>query len=126
MLIAVRTQVDTQIHPVQAYVRSIVRFCVEFFVEFVWLCFLIYLGFRNIQKGKFMEVGKSEISPSFDSMLALLYEKGEHLAFVPDTNETRLMLDVLSLRFPLIKVLSLTVASSNIGHMGALKVFFSW
>ena len=52
----------------------------------------------------FVEVGKSEISPSFDSMLKMLYKEGEHLAFVPDTNGTRFMLDVLSLKFPLLKV----------------------
>uniref|UniRef100_A0A1D1XQT2 ABC transporter A family member 1 n=1 Tax=Anthurium amnicola TaxID=1678845 RepID=A0A1D1XQT2_9ARAE len=76
LLIGVRTRVDTQIHPVQAYVR----------------------------KGMFVEVGKSEVSPSFESILQLLVARGEHLAFVPDTQETRTMLDVLSYRFPLLKV----------------------
>lgn len=52
----------------------------------------------------FVEVGKSEISPSFDSILSLLFASDEHLAFAPDTKETKLMLDVLALRFPLIKV----------------------
>lgn len=51
-----------------------------------------------------VEVGKSEISPSFDSILKLLFVNGEHLAFAPDTDKTRLMLDVLSSKFPLLKV----------------------
>ncbi|ONK78401.1 uncharacterized protein A4U43_C02F18390 [Asparagus officinalis] len=75
MLIAVRTQVDTRIHPVEAYIR----------------------------KGMFVEVEKSDISPSFDSILKLMYQEKEHLAFVPDTNATRFMLDILSLKFPLLK-----------------------
>ncbi|XP_038980603.1 ABC transporter A family member 1 [Phoenix dactylifera] len=78
MLVGVRSGVDTQIHPVQAYIR----------------------------KGMFVEVGNSEISPSFDDILKLMVVKGEHLAFAPDTNETRLMLDVLSLKFPLLKMVA--------------------
>ncbi|KAM0948803.1 putative ABC transporter, AAA+ ATPase domain, ABC transporter A [Dioscorea sansibarensis] len=76
LLIAVRSRVDTRVHPVEAYV----------------------------QEGMFVEVGKSEISPSFDSILSLLFASDEHLAFAPDTKETKLMLDVLALRFPLIKI----------------------
>ncbi|CAL9192995.1 unnamed protein product [Musa hybrid cultivar] len=76
MLIGIRSRADTQIHPVQAYIR----------------------------KGMLVEVGKSEISPSFDSILKLLFVNGEHLAFAPDTDKTRLMLDVLSSKFPLLKM----------------------
>ncbi|CAA6654054.1 unnamed protein product [Spirodela intermedia] len=79
LLIGVRTRVDTQIHPVQAYIR----------------------------RGMFVEVGKSEVSPDFESILQLLVTQGEHLAFVPDSEETRAMVDVLSLRFPLLKVVGL-------------------
>lgn len=73
-------------------------------VEFRDFLFVL-IGIRYIRKGMFVEVGKSEISPSFHSLLEVLHQKGEHLAFVPDTNATRFMLDVLSLRFPLLKVL---------------------
>ncbi|XP_020114345.1 ABC transporter A family member 1 isoform X2 [Ananas comosus] len=52
----------------------------------------------------FVEVGKSEISLSFDSILKLMFANGEHLAFVPDSYETRSMVDVLTLKFPLLKM----------------------
>ncbi|XP_042485746.1 ABC transporter A family member 1 isoform X1 [Macadamia integrifolia] len=78
MLIGVRTRVDTQIHPAQPYIR----------------------------KGMFVEVGKSDVSPSFQQILELLLAKGEYLAFSPDTEETRMMLDIISLRFPLLKVVA--------------------
>ncbi|KAK1318291.1 ABC transporter A family member 1 [Acorus calamus] len=76
LLIVVRTRVDTQLHPVQAYIRE----------------------------GMFVEVGKSVISPDFDSVLRSLSSKGEHIAFAPDTDETRSMIGILSLKFPLLKV----------------------
>ncbi|XP_020526672.1 ABC transporter A family member 1 isoform X2 [Amborella trichopoda] len=76
MLIGVRTRVDTQMHPAQAYIR----------------------------KGMFVEVGGNDISPSFDVLLKLWFAKDEHLAFAPDTSQTRLMLNVLALRFPLLKM----------------------
>ncbi|GFY96206.1 ATP-binding cassette A1 [Actinidia rufa] len=79
MLIAVRTQVDTQIHPAQAYIR----------------------------KEMFVEVGKGEISPTFVQVLELLVAKDEYLAFAPDTNEMRMMIDILSLKFPLLKLVSI-------------------
>lgn len=78
MLIAVRTRVDTTLHPTQAYIR----------------------------KGMFVEVGNSQISPSFEKLLKLSFVAGEHLAFAPDTVETRKMLKVLSLRFPLLKLVA--------------------
>ncbi|XP_038685237.1 ABC transporter A family member 1 isoform X1 [Tripterygium wilfordii] len=74
LLIAVRTQVDTQIHPAQPY----------------------------IQKDKFVEVGKG-ISPNFQQVLELLLAKREYLAFAPDTEETRMMIDLMSIKFPLLK-----------------------
>lgn len=52
----------------------------------------------------FVEVGKSKISVPFDSILQLLLSKGEHLAFVPDSSETSMMVNILSLKFPLLKV----------------------
>ncbi|KAJ4969915.1 hypothetical protein NE237_003014 [Protea cynaroides] len=78
MLIGVRTRVDTQIHPAQPYIRE----------------------------GMFVEVGKSDVSPSFQQILELLLAKNEYLAFAPDTEETRMMLDIISLRFPLLKVVT--------------------
>lgn len=77
MLIAVRTQVDTRLHRAQPY----------------------------IQKEMFLEVGKGD-SPNFVQVLELLAAKGEYLAFAPDTNETRMMIDVLSVKFPLLKLVS--------------------
>ncbi|CAL0326631.1 unnamed protein product [Lupinus luteus] len=77
LLIAVRTQVDTQIHPAQPH----------------------------IQKDLFVEVGKG-VSPNFEQVLVSLLEKGESLAFAPDTNETKLMIDVMSTKFPLLKLVS--------------------
>ncbi|KAF5208207.1 Abc transporter a family member, partial [Thalictrum thalictroides] len=78
MLIIVRTRVDTTLHPTQAYIR----------------------------KGMFVEVGKGDISPSFEKILGSLMSKGEYLAFAPDTEETRTMIDLISLRFPLLQVVS--------------------
>ncbi|KAL2320738.1 hypothetical protein Fmac_029707 [Flemingia macrophylla] len=77
LLVAVRTQVDTQIHPAQPH----------------------------IQKDMFVEVGKG-ISPNFQQLLASLLESGEYLAFVPDTDETKLLIDVVSTKFPLLKIVS--------------------
>lgn len=76
LLIGVRTRMDTQLHPAQPYIK----------------------------KGLFVEVGKSEISPSFDGILERLAASGERLAFAPDTKETRMMLDFLSILFPLLRV----------------------
>ncbi|KAL6133968.1 hypothetical protein ACLB2K_066201 [Fragaria x ananassa] len=77
MLIAVRTHVDTQIHPSQPYIR----------------------------KGMLVEVGKG-ISPNFEQVLELLLKKEEILAFSPDTKETRSMINVMSIKFPLLKHVS--------------------
>ena len=52
----------------------------------------------------FVEVGKGEISPTFVQVLELLVAKDEYLAFAPDTNDMRMMIDILSLKFPLLKV----------------------
>lgn len=78
MLIAVRTQVDTQIHPAQSYIK----------------------------KELFIEVGKDDASPSFNQVLELLLAKGEFLAFAPNTTETRMMINILSFKFPLLKRVS--------------------
>ncbi|KAG8371966.1 hypothetical protein BUALT_Bualt12G0017800 [Buddleja alternifolia] len=76
LLIAVRTSVDTQLHPPQPYIR----------------------------KEMLVEVGKSDKSPPFNQILEVLYSKGEYLAFAPDTSETRMMINVLSIKFPLLKL----------------------
>ncbi|KAK9157371.1 hypothetical protein Scep_003945 [Stephania cephalantha] len=78
MLIAVRTRVDTTIHPSQPYIR----------------------------KGMFVEVGRSDISPSFDKILELLAAKGEYLAIAPDTPQTRIMISLMSLKFPLLQTVT--------------------
>lgn len=77
LLIIVRTRVDTQIHPAQAYIRE----------------------------DMFVEVGKG-MSPSFELVLELLWSEGEYLAFAPDTEETNTMINLLSVKFPLIKLVS--------------------
>ncbi|PIA53512.1 hypothetical protein AQUCO_00900239v1, partial [Aquilegia coerulea] len=78
MLIIVRTRVDTTLHPTQSY----------------------------IHKGMFVEVGKGGISPNFEQILGSLMSKGEYLAFAPDTEETRTMMNLISLRFPLLQLVS--------------------
>ncbi|KAK9987447.1 hypothetical protein SO802_032398 [Lithocarpus litseifolius] len=77
LLIAVRTRVDTQIHPAQPYIRE----------------------------GMLVEVGKG-ISPNFQQVLELLLAKGEYLAFAPDTEETRTMINLMSMKFPLLKLVT--------------------
>ncbi|XP_058738226.1 ABC transporter A family member 1 isoform X2 [Vicia villosa] len=78
LLAAVRMGVDTQIHPDQSH----------------------------IQKDMFVEVGKG-ISPNFQQVLESLLDKREYLAFAPDTDETRMMIDVLSIKFPILKLVSI-------------------
>ncbi|KAL2225965.1 UNVERIFIED_CONTAM: ABC transporter A family member 1 [Sesamum indicum] len=90
LLIAVRTRVDTQLHPPQPYIR----------------------------KDMLVEVGKSDKSAPFDQILELLCAKREYLAFAPDTSQTRMMINVLSIKFPLLKVgneisFKLPIASSS-------------
>ncbi|XP_048321587.1 ABC transporter A family member 1 isoform X2 [Ziziphus jujuba] len=77
LLIVVRTRVDTQIHPAQPYIRE------EMFVE----------------------VGKG-MSPNFEQVVESLWIKGENLAFAPDTEETRAMINLMSIKFPLLKHVS--------------------
>ncbi|PON86894.1 ABC transporter A, ABCA [Trema orientale] len=77
LLIAVRTRVDTQIHPAQPYIR----------------------------KDMFVEVG-SGMSPSFEQVLELLWSKGECLAFAPDTEKTKTMINLMSIKFPLLQLVS--------------------
>lgn len=78
MLMLVRTRVDTTLHQAQAYIRQ----------------------------GMFVEVGKSDISPSFEQILELLTAKGEYLAFAPESEETRIMINLMSLKFPPLKAIS--------------------
>uniref|UniRef100_A0A803P6X4 ABC transporter domain-containing protein n=1 Tax=Cannabis sativa TaxID=3483 RepID=A0A803P6X4_CANSA len=77
LLIAVRTRVDTRIHPAQPY----------------------------IQKDMFVEVGKGA-SPNFEQLLELLLSKGEYLAFAPDTEKTKTMINIMSIKFPLLQLVS--------------------
>lgn len=51
----------------------------------------------------FVEVGKG-MSPSFQQVLGLLWSKGEYLAFAPDTEKTNTMINLMSIKFPLLKV----------------------
>lgn len=51
----------------------------------------------------FVEVGKG-ISPSFQEVLVSLQKNGEYLAFAPDTVETKTMLHLMSLKFPILEV----------------------
>lgn len=52
----------------------------------------------------FVEVGKG-MSPNFEQVVESLWIKGENLAFAPDTEETRAMINLMSIKFPLLKVL---------------------
>lgn len=60
---------------------------------------------RYIRKDLFVEIGKG-ISPNFQQVLELLLAKGEYLAFAPDTEETRTMINLMSIKFPKLKVLN--------------------
>ncbi|KAL9302465.1 ABC transporter A family member 1 [Arabidopsis thaliana] len=77
LLIAVRTRVDTTIHPAHS----------------------------NVEKDTVVEVGKGN-SPSFPEVLKLLLADGEFLAFAPDTDETNNMIDILSLKFPELRLVT--------------------
>ncbi|PPD73624.1 hypothetical protein GOBAR_DD29449 [Gossypium barbadense] len=74
LLIGIRTRVDTQIHPAQPYIR----------------------------KDMFVEIGKG-ISPNFQQVLELLLAKREYIAFAPDTEQTRQMVNLISIKFPLLQ-----------------------
>lgn len=63
-----------------------------------------YCPCRYIRKGMLVEVGKSDTSAPFDQVLELLSAKDEYLAFAPDTSETKMMINLLSMKFPLLKV----------------------
>lgn len=58
---------------------------------------------RNIEKDNVVQVGDG-ISPSFPEVLKLMVAEGEYLAFAPDTDETKNMIDILSLKFPELRV----------------------
>lgn len=51
-----------------------------------------------------MQVGKSDTSAPFNQILELLSAEDEYLAFAPDTSETKMMINLLSIKFPLLKV----------------------
>ncbi|XP_057535190.1 ABC transporter A family member 1 isoform X2 [Amaranthus tricolor] len=53
-----------------------------------------------------VEVGKSDISQPFDQILEVLLAKNEYLAFAPNSSETSTMINLLSLRFPLLKLVA--------------------
>ncbi|KAL8128675.1 hypothetical protein V2J09_017830 [Rumex salicifolius] len=78
MLIAIRMQADTQIHPAQPYIR----------------------------KDMLVEVGKGNMSPPFIQILELLLAKNEFLAFTPDTEATRRMINLISFQYPQLKMVS--------------------
>lgn len=78
LLIAVRTRVDLQIHPAQACIKE----------------------------NMLVEVGKG-VSPNFQEVLEALLARGEFLAFAPDTEETRMMINLMSIKFPLLQQVSL-------------------
>lgn len=67
---------------------------------------------RYIRKDMFVQVGKSDISQPFDQVLQFLFAKGEHLAFAPDTSDTRMMFNILSIKFPLLQVPSMSNVKS--------------
>ncbi|KAK6289772.1 hypothetical protein POUND7_001313 [Theobroma cacao] len=77
LLIGIRTRVDTQIHAAQPYIR----------------------------KDMLVEVGDG-ISPNFQQVLELLLAKGEYIAFAPDTLQTRQMINLISIKFPLLQLVS--------------------
>lgn len=52
----------------------------------------------------FVEIGKG-MSPNFQEVLESLQKDGEYLAFAPDTVETKTMIRLMSIKFPLLKVL---------------------
>ena len=68
---------------------------------------------RYIREGMLVEVGKG-ISPNFQQVLELLLAKGEYLAFAPDTEETKTMINLMSMKFPLLK----KVPILSIGSVG--------
>lgn len=63
---------------------------------------------RYIREKMFTEVGKG-MSPNFQQVLEVLLAEGEVLAFAPDTEETRMMIHFMSLKFPLLRV--------NVGYL---------
>lgn len=80
LLIAVRSKSDIRIHPAQPYIRK--------------------------EIGMFVEVGKGDTSPPFNQVLELLLAQEEYLAFAPNTAETRMMISILSLKFPVLRLVT--------------------
>ncbi|GMH18706.1 hypothetical protein Nepgr_020547 [Nepenthes gracilis] len=122
MLIAVRMRVDTQIHPAQPLVETVnklVKNSVSIFLSclelssrklangaILWIVAVSNPAFQIYKKGMLVEVGKDDISPPFNQILELLFAKNEYLAFAPDTKETRRMINLMSLQFPLLKMVT--------------------
>ncbi|KAM7263046.1 hypothetical protein ACFE04_000729 [Oxalis oulophora] len=77
LLIAVRMRVNPQAHPAQPY----------------------------INKEMYVEIGKG-ISPNFQQVVQSLLANGEYLAFTPDTDETQTMINILSIKFPELQLVS--------------------
>ncbi|XP_024515167.1 ABC transporter A family member 1 [Selaginella moellendorffii] len=70
------------------------------------LDFAIVLNFRYIKEGMYVGVGRSKISPSFEAVLQFCEANGEHIAFVPESEGTSTMVDLLSLKFPLLQTVA--------------------
>ncbi|GAB2283777.1 hypothetical protein Dimus_018269 [Dionaea muscipula] len=79
----------------------ILSMCYIFFLNFNG-CFMLEIS-RYIRKDMLIEVGNGDISPSFNQVLELLLAKSEYLALAPDTKETKRMVNLMSLQFPLLK-----------------------
>ena len=78
-------------------------YALPFCFKDIILFFHFSFGVRHIRKGMFVEVGKG-ISPSFQEVLQSLKKNEEYLAFAPDTVETKMMLRMMSIKFPLVEV----------------------
>ena len=59
--------------------------------------------YEYIREEMHVEVGKGISHPHFQQVLELLLAKGEFLAFAPDTEETKTMINLMSMKFPLLK-----------------------
>ena len=77
---------------------------VFFSLEVMPLCFYGTGTGISWREGMLVEVGKGISHPNFQQVLELLLAKGEYLAFAPDTEETRRMINLMSMKFPLLKV----------------------
>lgn len=81
--------------------RDVVAYSVHIFILSVVINLMKLT--RYIREEMFVEVGEG-MSPNFEKILESLRVKGENLAFAPDTEETRTMINLMSIKFPLLKV----------------------